>query len=351
MALRELLDKNELQRLQDGFCRLSGLSAYCLDHEGTKITRISGDDRYLHCLQERLALERVFGNDSLEDMAVEPLEGKKEVAALAIAARGEKELYWIVFRSELVKEDAFCQGLDLLRDASITFLQGKLQSYGAQANTIRNEADSKKMSQGMKTLQAMGRLVRLLESADDVGSIMRDWLEIVSTHLEVDLSQIFKLQTDEKYMDVICEWKKSGENSFFDHTSHVPTYSFLKNRRKLIVNADTVTDPEFREIYQLGVKAMMIFPVGTKEGGMAVAFSNRKSYVFDEEKEQFAAEAVTILDSILIRRIQQNSQRKAQLVHRVLSCGRSIQEDRRCRNISLLYRHIMCTKQIQFRYQ
>ena len=56
MALQELLDKNELQRLQDGFCKISGVSAYCLNHEGMKITRISGDDRYLHCMQERMAL-------------------------------------------------------------------------------------------------------------------------------------------------------------------------------------------------------------------------------------------------------------------------------------------------------
>ena len=128
MALRELIDKNELQRLQDGFCKIAGISAYCLDHDGIKITRISGDDRYLHCLQEKLALERVQGKESLEDLAIEDIEGKKQVAALSVQARGEKELYWIIFRPENMTDETFYQALDLLRDTSISLLQGKLQS-------------------------------------------------------------------------------------------------------------------------------------------------------------------------------------------------------------------------------
>ena len=63
MALQELLDRNELQRLQDEFCTVAGVSAYCIDHDGTKITRISGDDRYLHSVQERTAFERVQDTD------------------------------------------------------------------------------------------------------------------------------------------------------------------------------------------------------------------------------------------------------------------------------------------------
>ena len=31
MALFELLDKNELQRLQDEFCAVAGVSAYCMN--------------------------------------------------------------------------------------------------------------------------------------------------------------------------------------------------------------------------------------------------------------------------------------------------------------------------------
>lgn len=307
MALRELLDRNELQRLQDGFCKVSGISAYCLDHDGAKITRVSGDDRYFHCLQEKLALERVQGDGSIEDLAIEDLEGKKQVAALAIQARGEKELYWITFRPEDMKEETFFQALELLRDASVTFLQGKLQTYGAEANAIRNEADSRKVGRSLRMLQSMGRIVQLLENGDEIATVMSEWLTAVSMFMELDTAQIFKLQDDEKYMDVLCEWRKEGENSFFERTSHVPTYAFLKKRAHIVVNADTVADPEFHEIFRVGVKAMMIYPVGPKEGGMMVALNHCRARSFDDEDEQFSGDAVKILDSILDNRIQKNS--------------------------------------------
>ena len=307
MALRELLDKNELQRLQDGFCKVSGLSAYCIDHDGAKITRISGDDRYLHCLQEKLALERVQGPGTIEDLAVEDIEGKKQVAALAISARGEKELYWILFRPEDMEEDTFYQGAELLRIASITLLQGKIQSYGAQANEIRNQADTRKMGRSLKMIQCMGRIVQLLDSENSIEAVMNEWLNAVSAFMELDTAQIFKLQEDEKFMDVICEWRNGDEASFFQRTSRVPAYAFLKKRKRLVINADSITDPEVREIFQLGVKSMMICPAGTKEGGIVVALNHRRTHVFDDVDESFASDAIKILDSILIRRVQKNS--------------------------------------------
>ncbi|MBR4731598.1 MAG: EAL domain-containing protein [Lachnospiraceae bacterium] len=307
MALQELLDKNELQRLQDGFCKISGVSAYCLNHEGIKITRISGDDRYLHCMQERMALERVIGEDSLEDLAVEELEGRKLVAAIAIKARGQKELFWIVFKPEDMAEDEFYQRLELLRDASITFLQGKLQYYGAEAENVRNQANAQRMNRSLKLNQAMARLVHLLESSDPIETIMNEWLKTVSSFMELDTAQIFKLQGNDKFMDVICEWRSAGLLSFFDRTSHIPTYSFLRKRRSAILNADTVLDPEYQDVYQVGVKAMMLFPVGPKEGGMMVSLNHRRVHVFDAEEESFASDAIKILDNVLTRRIQRNS--------------------------------------------
>ena len=307
MALQKLLDKNELQRLQDGFCKIAGVSAYCMNHEGAKITRLSGDDRYLHCLQERLALDRVMGEDSLEDLAIEEIEGQKLVAAIAIKARGEKELYWIVFKSEDMDAKTFDQILELLHDASITFLQGKLMAYGAEAESVRNERDSRRMGQSIRMNQATARIVQLLESTDPTLTIMSEWLQTVSSYLELDTAQIFKLQENDKFMDVICEWRKPGQSSCFDRTSHLPAYAFLRKQTPVTVNADTAMDPEFQDIYNLGVKAMMLYPVGPRESGFVVSLNHRSVHVFDAEEEKFTADAVKILENVLTGRIQKNS--------------------------------------------
>ena len=309
MALQELLDRNELQRLQDEFCKVAGVSAYCLDHEGIKLTRVSGDDRYLHCAQERMAFERVQGKYSLEDLAVEDLDGQKQVAALAIRARGEKELYWMVYRPEGMSARTFDEALDLLRDASIIFLQGKIQSFGAEADNIRNQSAHQKMGRNLQMIRAMGEIVQLLESREPIEGILNEWLGSVSTFLELDTAQIFKLQEDDKYMDVICEWRSSNIISFFDRTSRIDTQSFLKVKKPLVVNADRITQPEFRSMYNLGLKAVMIFPICPQEGNgsMVLSLNHRRAYAFSEEEEKFAADAVRVLENILIRRIQKNS--------------------------------------------
>lgn len=309
MALFELLDINELQRLQDEFCAVAGVSAYCLDHDGTKITRISGDDRYLHSLQEKNAFERVQGKASLEDLAIEDLEGGCQVAALAITARGEKELYWIVFRPAEMSSAVYNNALDLLRDASVSFLQSRLQSFGAVAENIRNQAANEKVQRTMGMVQALAKIVQLLDSVEPVENIMNAWLDQVSRFLELDTSHLFKLQEDDKYMDIICEWRKKGMVSVFDKSSKLDTSSFLHTDKPIIVNSDQITYNENREISALGMKAVMIFPIKPQEGSSALLLSlnHRKPHCFDEEEITFAEDAVRVLHNILIRRIQKNS--------------------------------------------
>ena len=308
MALQELLDINELQRLQDEYCSASGISAYCLNHEGIKITRISGDDRFLHSMQERIAFERVQGN-SLEDLAIEDLGGGQQVAALAIMARGQKELYWMVYRPAQMEARRFESALDLLRDASISFLQSKLQSYGAMADKLRTQSEREKMDRGMQKVRAIAQIVGLLDSDDPIESVMNHWLGIVSEYMELDTSQIFKLQEDDKYMDVICDWHRSGVVSYFDKTSGVHTFSFLKRKEPLIISTDQIGEARYREIQNIGMKAVILYPIRPQEGagGMILSLNYRRAHTFEEEEKQFAEDAVKVLRNILVRRIQKNS--------------------------------------------
>lgn len=309
MALFELLDKNELQRLQDEFCAVAGVSAYCLDHEGTKITRLSGDDKFLHAMQERMAFERVQGDDSLEDLAIEDLRGLGQVAALSIKARGSKELYWIVYRPVAMSEAAFFKCLELLRDASISFLQGKIKAYGAQAESIRNENANRRMEKCENRNRTTAHILQLLESQEPIEDIMNEWLRLVSTFLELDTAQVFKLQEDGKSMDVICEWRRQGLASFFDKTSKVPAYSFLKRQTLTVINSDEIIKQEYREVYAVGVKAIILYPICPQDEKVELVLSlnERKIRVFDEEEVRFVSDVVKVLENILICRMQKNS--------------------------------------------
>lgn len=315
MALFELLDKNELQRLQDEFCAVAGVSAYCMNHDGGKVTRISGDDRYLHAMQERMAFERVQGDDSLEDLALEELPGQGQVAAMSIEARGTKELFWIVYRPQHMTENAFYQCLELLRDASISFLQNKIKAYSAQAESIRREAADRKTEKAFEQHRVMTHILQLLDNPEPVENVMNEWLGLVSIYLDLDTAEIFKLQPDGKSMDVICEWRRQGVPSFFDKTSKVSTYSFLNGSKLVVVNTDQIAKPEYRAIYEIGVKAIILYPLCHQEGKLefVLSLNDRKAHAFEEEEIKFVSDAVKILENILIRRKQKNSLTGAQV--------------------------------------
>ena len=92
ISYRELINKDEIQRLQDEFCAACGVLAYCLDESGAEFTGVSGEQatevvqQYHASGYVREVLERVE-EGSLEDLAVVEADSiGGEVAAVAIRA-------------------------------------------------------------------------------------------------------------------------------------------------------------------------------------------------------------------------------------------------------------------------
>ncbi len=124
----EWINREELQRLQEDFCRATGVCAYCLDKDMRKITAVFGTAGQIRKLQEleergllKTLLERVE-EGSLEEQAVgEPDEHGDRAAAVAVKPDGSVAVYWIVLRSvsgDNGRDTDFLHILDLLRDTS-----------------------------------------------------------------------------------------------------------------------------------------------------------------------------------------------------------------------------------------
>lgn len=225
MAYRELIDKNKLQRLQDEFCKVTGIYAYCLDGDKNKLTKMSGAKeqlevayRYIGSGQLLRLIERVE-DGSLEDVAVEYLEdGKGIVAAVSAKIRQKAQMYWVVV--DLTDEsatsmDRLTDVLDMLRDASCSFLMSKYECFSAEAESRRNQTQQLRLVQNMETAEATTEIVQLLDCDDAIEEIMGKWLEILSGYLKCNSAHVFRLCENECAMDVVCEWQEQGKVSFF----------------------------------------------------------------------------------------------------------------------------------------
>ena len=318
-ALRELIDEKRLQHLQNEFCKVTGVTAVCVDKEGRAITepyidksliRPDGEDPILGEYRKKAAqaLDRVQ-EGSLEEQVVEELPDGGHVAAVAVSVENQIILYWQVYDLKKLDTISFYQILDLLRDTSADIYRDRMSCFSAEAESRRSRYAEEEMSRNLHTIEATTEIVQLLDSDEQIELAMNRWLKILAQHIQVDSAEIFQLQADTDTMNVVCEWLAPGLISYFDKTSGIPEKSFLHTEKPLVVSTDSVGKPDSEEIEKIGMKAVMIFPILKQESGNMVLSLNhrRQGHVWSMAEIKFTSDAVKILQSILTRRIQKNS--------------------------------------------
>ena len=318
MAL-ELIDRDELQRLQDEFCRATGICAYCLDCMGQQITSISGSEEQREKVktssmlaQLKNAIERVE-EGSLEDQAIEELEQDGDyIAASAVRVESHTVICWVVFSfaEDGRDEQTFLDVLDLLRDASSTLFANKMSCVSAELESRRSRYAEREMSRNLHTIEATTEIVQQLDSEDRIEVVMDRWLGILGKQLQVDSAQIFQLHKDGESMDVLCELCAHGIVSMYVKTRNLPIPKFLQTDKPLVLSSDGLDGELREEIGALGLCAVMIFPIISKDNKDAMVLAlnhSRQRMTWNMQEIKFTADAVKILQSILTRRIQKNS--------------------------------------------
>lgn len=316
----DVIRPGELQYLQEEFCRVTGVCAYCLDADSQRVTEASGTPEQIKKVREYEedgrfgeVLERVE-EGSLEDQAVEKLnEDGEYAAAVAVRVEGKTLLYWLLFAvipDEGVESLRLFHILDLLRDTSATLFRNRLSCFSAEAESRRSRFAEQEMERSLHTIEATTEIVQLLDSDERIEKLMDKWLGILGRHLGVDTALLFQLYPERKSMDVVCEWCAEGQLSYFDKTSNQKLDPWLLTDKPMVYSADTATGEYWERIRKMGVRATMIFPILRQENGtgMVIALNHRtKKHSWSMTEIKFAADAVKVLQSILTRRIQKNS--------------------------------------------
>lgn len=317
ISFQNLINRDELQRLQDEFCAVTGVLLYCLSTEGEQITALSGPaearerrGEYFSEAAVKSVLDRVE-DGSLEDLATEEnTEADSRIAAVAVRTEDGTVFYWIMAWTDGVEDtDEFYRVLDLLRDASCTMISNRMLYICAEAESRRSRFVQQEMSRDLHTIEATTEIVQLLDSDEPVETIIDKWLGILCTHLQVDTAQVYQIHGDEKEMDVICEWRNHGLVPFFDRTSNVPVFHFLLITKPLVISNGLKNEYQ-KELAEIGLKAVMVFPLLRQEnnGGMVLSLNHRNQrYTWSMSEIKFTSDAVKILQSILTKRIQKNS--------------------------------------------
>ena len=137
-----ILDRRQLQQLQNEFCMTAGVYAFCIDDSGIDMTEMSGDEQDKAVLVQHVSREQMLSlfhrvsESSLEDQAIEETEcDALKYAVVCTKEEGRTVLAWLVCAvlsdAESQEGREFAQGfhyqtterrfnkaLDLLREIS-----------------------------------------------------------------------------------------------------------------------------------------------------------------------------------------------------------------------------------------
>lgn len=321
ISYQDLINREELQLLQNEFCRVAGVYACCLDDRRESVTELSstGSGVYEGLSRDEVlslkaspyaqrALERVEP-DCLEDTALERFPGGR-VAAMAIRVDGRTLIYWLLFDCSNREEGKFAQVLDLIRDASTAFYRNKLSCLSAQLESRRSISAKQEMGRDLQRAEAMTGFVQLLDSDEQIGIVLEKWLQILGQHLQAETAEIFHLSSNERTMDLLGQWCNGGIVSPFGRTSGLDACTLFWTDKPLVFSTGSIPGEHMWEAQHYGWSAIMVFPVITQENGDAVVLAvdyRDGRHNWESAEVKFTADAVKLLKSILTRRMQKDS--------------------------------------------
>lgn len=329
-----ILESGKLKIVQDKFCAAVGVYAFCVDHAGVEMTRISGNERDAAVLTEHvpkeklLSLYRRVAESSLEDQAVESTEiDALKYAAVCIKEEGQAVLTWLVYGvlsdagspegQEFAKdfqykttESQFNLVLDLFQEITMHVIYNKLSAQSAKAESLRNRYSKEETESMLKRTAATTEIVQMLDSDAPIEQIIINILTTVGRFLQIDSAYLCSVDgSNEGYMDVIGEWCDEGVLSGFDQTRNQPRPSFLYSDRPLVLSSASGREKYESDLNRADIKALAVFPITLKEHiAMYACFEvKRRPHNWEVEEIKFLSDSVKVLQSILTKRIQKNS--------------------------------------------
>lgn len=300
-------------------CEMCGNPVEC-----KKITDFVGEDR-LEALYERVA------NDDMEVQAVEDTSiANIKIAGVSLHIDSRPIVTWILIGvmndpdllsepssvvplefSKVTDFESFNNSLDIIRDVTQLIVCSKLSLASAEAESRRSKFSEEETLHSLKRIETISEIVQLLDSNDAIEVIMTQLLKLIGEYLSISVAFIARAKKGMDTIDIVAEWAKSGNVSFFDQTRGQKRYHFLYTEKPLVISSDTETDSaEKDEMRELGVYALCVLPIqiGNAGGLMYACFADSTAdKKWRTEEVKFLYDSMKVLQSVLTKRIQKNS--------------------------------------------
>ncbi|MBQ7076885.1 MAG: GGDEF domain-containing protein [Lachnospiraceae bacterium] len=173
------------------------------------------------------------------------------------------------------------------------------------------QKDSSKLEADYIRSSLITDIVQMLESEKDIVKIVEDIFKMVCEYLDIDVADLYRINSDGVTVSIISEYASNPSFAVIDSEQDVQltNYPFFKGEN-YIISSNTALKSEQREFLDKnGIKAYIVFPIVLKgEVIMYLAFKcMNDERIFKMETVRFISDVRKILQSIITKRVAQNS--------------------------------------------
>ena len=320
---KSLINDKELLSLQKHFCSASGLCAYCVDAYGNPRTDITGNTEDITLIRKHIsdeqiadALERVK-EGSIEELVVENADAVNlRYAVLSVRVNGRVMVNWVLFGfledvseegpvisgyHNSLSEMSFYRDVDLLMVSTKLLFESKWNAKESQEQNLQQDS-----AYNESNAHTMSSLIALLDSDDTVEAIMVSFLKILIEEFHFTGGYIYHVDADSHTVDLLAQYHTKGNASPYDKTRGLLADEMLFTKEPVFMDSESIRKSRAAACwYENGVRAFLLYPL---ESNMCVSLCQfYEERVFTRTELHFLHDAMKILQSILSRRIQNNS--------------------------------------------
>lgn len=319
--MQQFFDKQEFQKVQDHFCTLTGLYAYCVDADGKKVTEMSGNKEGIGIINENIPEEEFYqlfkrvSGSGLEDMVIEPTAYDNiRLAAVSVQEAGRQGNCFLLccvlnepangkvlkMPGEGITSDAFYEALDLIADVERKIMSagnGAALEDGAKKQTgLSGEKDKRAFA----ALRAVTNMTHMSEKEGSFKKLGNEILGIAGEYLNVSGGQLFQVMEDGSIVNTAGSFEAPFAKEHF--------YSdLLTDSRPLYVSADMLLSAGIRgEMLKYHLKAFAAYPVLIEDKVVFYfcLYEREREKTWQPEDIEFIETAAGILQNLLENRQQ-----------------------------------------------
>ena len=329
--MQQFFDKKEFQKVQDHFCTLTGLYAYCVDHQGRKITEMSGNKEGIEIIGKNIPEEEFYqifkrvSGSGLEDMVIERTAyANIRLAAVSVRESGVQGNCFLVCcvlnepaKGEVLKmpgrgmdADAFYEALDLIADLERKMLSLANRTPLADEAGERSGISESKVQRASGAAKAVANMVRLSGTEGSFKNLGSEILDIAVEYLNVSGGKLFQVTEDGNHVSTMGSRCKDGKICEEPFAKEQFSSDLLTGSRPLWASSDMLLSAGIRgEMLKYHLKAFASYPVLIEDRVVLYLclYEREREKAWRPEEMEFIETAAGILQRLLENRRQKKA--------------------------------------------